>query len=589
MQPTTRLCVLTFLLASLGCMSPTFETGGAHPAGMLAGGFEVAATIDVGAAPHGILFSEEGRLAYVALSGDDELAVINCASLEVLRKLPAGKVPLDVLALADGATGAGASGGATTEGRLLVTEFRAATLRQLAEGGEVWNVGKGPSLFAPQVVNGLAYLACEFADELVVFDTRTGEVRERHATGDRPYPAAVTRDGVLAFVPNKDENTVSVIDLLNKETAASVPVGTGPTGGALLNDETTYVVACGGSDELVWINTASFEEVGRTAGVGPGPFSVAATPDGRFLIVNNSGGSTLSIVSVATRKLVGEVQVGEQPIVVRMHPNGHQAWVSNELSGTLSILELPAQPRGRPAGDALNELVVVGTIHSGHLESERYSLDLLRELVRAVQPDLILAEIPPNRAAEAMRGFRADAVVSEPRVLRFPEYVSVIYPLLNELHFEIVPTAGWNEPMARFRSERLKAIEADPERAADWLAYTEANAASDACLEALGEGDEPLLIHSDAYDDCADVALAVYDALFNEELGPGGWTQINEAHYGHIAAALDAHRGEGLRVLITYGAGHKGWFLRELRKRGDITLLPVAPFLDEALWEMDEP
>ena len=27
--------------------------------------------------------------------------------------------------------------------------------------------------------------------------------------------------------------------------------------------------------------------------------------------------------------------------------------------------------------------------------------------------------------------------------------------------------------------------------------------------------------------------------------------------------------------LITYGAGHKGWFLRELRKRDDIELLDM--------------
>ena len=44
---------------------------------------------------------------------------------------------------------------------------------------------------------------------------------------------------------------------------------------------------------------------------------------------------------------------------------------------------------------------------------------------------------------------------------------------------------------------------------------------------------------------------------------------------------LDTVRGRGQRVLITYGAGHKGWFLRMLRERDDVTLLEVAPFLDE--------
>jgi hypothetical protein len=56
---------------------------------------------------------------------------------------------------------------------------------------------------------------------------------------------------------------------------------------------------------------------------------------------------------------------------------------------------------------------------------------------------------------------------------------------------------------------------------------------------------------------------------------------VKEAHFANIARALDAHRGEGRRLVITYGAGHKEWFMRALRKRDDVTILPVAPFLDQ--------
>lgn len=40
-------------------------------------------------------------------------------------------------------------------------------------------------------------------------------------------------------------------------------------------------------------------------------------------------------------------------------------------------------------------------------------------------------------------------------------------------------------------------------------------------------------------------------------------------------------RGRGQCVLITFGAGHKQWLLRELRQRDDVMLLEVRPFLDE--------
>jgi YVTN family beta-propeller protein len=581
--------VIAFPTVVLACLlAPQSDEEAAMPLPPAASaGFAVEATLEIGAAPHGIRFSEDGRLAFVAVSGDDEVAVIDCATLEVIRRLPAGKVPLDmVLSAADGT--------------LVTTQFRSTTLIAVPRDGHSvestderswersWEVGSGPSLFGPRVLDGVAYLSCEFADSLVLYDTRAGEVVQSFPTGKQPYPADVTRDGVLAFVPDRGDSTVTVIDLLNRETAATVPVGEKPEGGALLEDDTTYVAACSGSDELVWINTASYQVVHRTQDVGPRPFSVAATPDGRFLLVNNAGGDTLSIVDVAGRSVVGELTVGVQPIVVRMHPDGRRAFVSNEVSGTVSVITLP-RPQKAPGRPVPNEVVVLGAIHGGHLTSERYGLEFLSALIREVDPDVLLTEIPPNRAEEAMRGFLADGEVTEPRVARFPEYVHCVYPLLREvgMEFEIVPTAGWTEPMARFRSSRLAAIKADETRAAEWAAYTTADEASEACLAEHGESDDPRFIHTDAYDDCNDVGLSVYDELFNAELGPGGWTAINQAHYGLIADALDRQSGEGKRFLVIYGAGHKGWFLRELRKRDDIHLLPMAPFLDRAEAALD--
>ena len=103
---------------------------------------------------------------------------------------------------------------------------------------------------------------------------------------------------------------------------------------------------------------------------------------------------------------------------------------------------------------------------------------------------------------------------------------------------------------------------------------------SDSIYRATGKVNDPYFIHTNAYDSIQDIGLQVYNKLFNIELGLGGWENINIAHYWHIEKALEKHRYEGKRILITYGAGHKGWFLRELRKRDDIKLLEMKPFLD---------
>ncbi len=226
-----------------------------------------------------------------------------------------------------------------------------------------------------------------------------------------------------------------------------------------------------------------------------------------------------------------------------------------------------------------SEVLVLGTIHSGHLTDSVYNINYLDRLIREINPDYILAEIPPDRMGEAMKGFKRDDSISEPRVLRFPEYVNVIFPLTKELDFEIIPTAGWTKPMADRRSAQLRVISKDSTRIEDWKAYVEANKRSDSIYKATGKVNNPYFIHSNLYDSIQDIALQTYNKLFNVELGLGGWENINIAHYWNIEKALEKYRYKGKRFLIVYGAGHKGWFLRELRKRDDIKLLEMEPFL----------
>ena len=227
-----------------------------------------------------------------------------------------------------------------------------------------------------------------------------------------------------------------------------------------------------------------------------------------------------------------------------------------------------------------NEVLVLGTIHSGHKIDSVYNISYLYKLIRQINPDYILAEIPPDRFENAWQGFQRDDSISEPRVLRFPEYVDVVFPLTKELDFEIIPTAGWTFSMAQERSQKLRAISNDSSRIADWTAYVTANKRTDSIYRATGKVNDPYFIHTNSYDSIQDISLQVYNTLFNVELGLGGWENINIAHYWNIEKALEKYRYHGKRFLIIYGAGHKGWFLRELRERDDIKLLEMTPFLN---------
>lgn len=233
--------------------------------------------------------------------------------------------------------------------------------------------------------------------------------------------------------------------------------------------------------------------------------------------------------------------------------------------------------------ESANEVIVLGMIHSGHKSSESYGIAELKKIIIEIAPDYILTEIPPDRFPTAMKEFEELDSIKEPRVVRFPEYVDVIFPLTKEMDFEIIPTAGWTKEMADARRKRLKEISTDSLWKEQWQEYMAANQKSDSVMNTYARRDDPYFVNSKAYDDAAEIYLSVYNKLFNDELGPGGWDNINKAHYGYIEKALDKHQGKGKRFLITYGAGHKGWFLRALEKRDDIQLLDARPFLDKAL------
>ena len=230
-------------------------------------------------------------------------------------------------------------------------------------------------------------------------------------------------------------------------------------------------------------------------------------------------------------------------------------------------------------------VIVLGTIHSRHVTSEKYSLDILRDVIRSISPDYILTEIPPDRFDDAMTSFQTTGSVTEERVLRFPEYTDVVFPLLNEMDFTIIPTAAWTKPMAEFRTAALNRLARDESRKDDWASYTAALDVMNAKLK--GREDDPEFIHSNSYDVIIKTGLAPYAKNFENDLGSGDWEGINKAHYELIEHAIGDIQGshardETLTILITYGAAHKYWFLEKLRARDDISVVNPIPYFNSA-------
>jgi len=225
------------------------------------------------------------------------------------------------------------------------------------------------------------------------------------------------------------------------------------------------------------------------------------------------------------------------------------------------------------------EVIVLGTIHSQHLTSKEYSLKALETMIKTINPDYILAEMPPDRFEIAASQYAKTGTITEPRILQYPEFSRVVFPLQRTMNFQLKPVSAWTVKMADDREEKLVAISKDPNRAADWNTYLDAREKTSELFEKEGHGFDIIWLHSDRFDEILETELSVFNRLFNDDLGAGGWENINNAHYALIDKALTALKNKGKRVLIMFGTGHKGWLLRKLKTRTDIELKPLLDVL----------
>ncbi len=250
------------------------------------------------------------------------------------------------------------------------------------------------------------------------------------------------------------------------------------------------------------------------------------------------------------------------------------------LFGLLTFVIACSAPaeKGTPPPGA-NIVTVMGAVHGQHRHSESYSLTVLQEAIKKFDPDIIMVELPPERFAIASANYEQFGEVRESRTDDFPELIDVVFPLREKLGFEMVPVAAWTQKIADDRRAALAKLESDPARAKDWAAFQAAIASYSKAVR--GRSDDPLFIHNKTYDNAVKARQNIYEELFGDDLGPGGWKNINVAHYQKIAAALDDVRGQEKRILILYGAWHKYWFLEQLETRDDIHLVDAADlFLD---------
>jgi len=232
-----------------------------------------------------------------------------------------------------------------------------------------------------------AYVTNNAANSVSVIELAAFTELEEIPVGSNPAGLDVARSLGRVYVANSGDNNVAVIS--GSSVQQTINVGFEPTGVVVGPDESRVFVSNSNSASVSVISTATgevdntFINVGNSPRemfippgsglllvsnfggvdigadkvaavdcetglivqitVGDKPLGMAATPDGRYAFVANSGSGSVSLISVAALTEVLKISVGQGPTACAVTPDNSQVYVVNSLTRTISIIDIQSK------------------------------------------------------------------------------------------------------------------------------------------------------------------------------------------------------------------------------------------------------
>ncbi|MDR7665845.1 PGF-pre-PGF domain-containing protein [Methanosarcina sp. Z-7115] len=208
------------------------------------------------------------------------------------------------------------------------------------------NVGIDPSKVAVTQDGSKVYVVNYGSNNVSVIDTEINTVKATVPVGNTPRGIAVTPDGKKVYVANCGNNSVrgnttSVIDTATNTVIATVPVGEHPWGVAVTPDGTKVYVT---TYYYVSIIDTATNAVIATVDVTRRPQEVIVNPTGTKVYVTG-GNSFVSVIDTATGKVLTTLNVGKYPEEIAVSPNGKKVYVvtkgsyENNYSNNISVID----------------------------------------------------------------------------------------------------------------------------------------------------------------------------------------------------------------------------------------------------------
>jgi YVTN family beta-propeller protein len=240
-----------------------------------------------------------GNTLYFALTGDDELGIIDSQSLNpdnyVLPPETDVKVGIDP-------TGVAVS----------------------PDGSQVWVTDTGPQTGLPSL------------GDVSVVSTATNTVTATiKLPWTDPREVAFSPSGGTAYVTTSAG--VIVFNAASHRVSGLIPGLGDPQGVTVAPNGTVYVTNT--EQNVVDVINPATNRVTHTIAVGQLPWQMALSPDASTLYVADPDSDAVSVVSTATNTVTGTISVTGAPTAVAVTPDGSRLWVGGDTSGNVSVID----------------------------------------------------------------------------------------------------------------------------------------------------------------------------------------------------------------------------------------------------------